>query len=317
MLVATALLPGGMNWRLRKADPVLTPVGRDWFVINPLTPLLPSSLETIVLPLAGDVMLMQHGVLHVVVPPTVDHKAFSERIEAVLAHLRLLTLDPQCPTSISGSGFQEVAELPALEQPTANSGLKVKLFSNRDRTATTLDKLAEAFSLSDGSPPSAHGTLVLDAIAALSHDSRKSILYAAFAVEVLAADVVHRAFTTALATPTATADLRIIDRTVSKGASIRKDPIYEQLQSAARRKFSLLLHELPLYVMRRSLLQDDEALYNSALKLQESRNVLVHRGTSAGPNDTFPATLAGARAALGVAKRVFQWFGERDFFIGQ
>jgi hypothetical protein len=316
MRVATALLPGGMNWRLRPTDPMLSPVGDDWFVVNPLIQLLPRSLDTIVLPVDGDVMLLRHGVLHLVVPEGVDHSSFSERLEAALSHLRLLTLDPGCPTSIGGTGFQEVAELPTPEEPSAHSGMKIKFFGNRDRTATTLERLAEAFKLRSGPPPSAHGSLVLDAIAAVAHDPRKAILYAAFAVEVLAGDVLNRAYGSAIASAIVPSDLRIIERAVSKSASVRKDPIYEQLQASARRRFSLLLHELPLYMMRRSLLQDDEALYNSALKLQESRNLLAHRGNAGTSSETFPPTSKGAHDALEIARRVFHWFGERDYFIG-
>jgi hypothetical protein len=78
----------------------------------------------------------------------------------------------------------------------------------------------------------------------------------------------------------------------------------------------VLLHELSLYVLRRAVLADDQALYADAKRLYSTRNQLVHSGGLV-ENETNPPLrldAEGATTALKTAGALFAWLGLRDDF---
>ncbi len=317
MRVGYALLPGGLNWRIRPSDPSTCPIGDGWEVVNPLVPLYPTAPDVSALPMGDEIFIGNLNALHMCVPDGVDHGRLGTRVEAALAHLRVITLDPRSATTVGATAIQERSDLPAPEKPSFPKGIKVRFFSNRDRTAASLEDVAEAFRRTDGPPPPVAATLVLDAIKAMSGDPRQALLLGAIAVEVLASTVIDEAYHAALDARPGRSDLRIIERGSSGGVIVRKDPIYDLLRTSARRSFALLLHELPLYVLQRSLLQDDEDLYRAVLRLHGTRNLLAHQGEVSDPIEAFPVSHEGAREGLGAVRLVFEWFGAPDYFIGQ
>jgi hypothetical protein len=85
------------------------------------------------------------------------------------------------------------------------------------------------------------------------------------------------------------------------GKSVMKDPIYEKLRG--RSDFNVLIHELPLYILGRSLLKEDELLYQSAKRLYLTRNKLAHLG-GLPENEASPLYAIDSKGALaGVAPR--------------
>ncbi|MGE5279590.1 MAG: hypothetical protein ACM3L6_02455, partial [Deltaproteobacteria bacterium] len=69
-------------------------------------------------------------------------------------------------------------------------------------------------------------------------------------------------------------------------------------------------HERPLYLMKKSLLKEDEALYGKCVNLYRVRNHLVHKGA---PKATLGYELSqkNAKDAIKCALDVFRWFGVR------
>lgn len=98
------------------------------------------------------------------------------------------------------------------------------------------------------------------------------------------------------------------------GIFVRKDPIYERLRH--RSDFNVLLHELSLYVLGRSLLAEDQALYANAKRLYSTRNQLVHSGGLLEDETNPPLQLdaTGAMTALKTAAALFSWLGLRHDF---
>jgi hypothetical protein len=107
---------------------------------------------------------------------------------------------------------------------------------------------------------------------------------------------------------------RVIKRPVAGGTSVSKDPIYEKLRS--RDDFKVLLNELALYVLRRSLLSENEPLYLRAIRMYNTRNQLAHTGEldDADSNKTFALDQAGSMAVLQTALDLFSWLGTRTDF---
>ncbi len=109
---------------------------------------------------------------------------------------------------------------------------------------------------------------------------------------------------------------RVITLSKAGGGSLMKDPVYEKLRD--REDFTVRLHELPLYVLRRSLLVEDETLFHRAKRLYKTRNKIVHAGkidnSRGGEHYTFEMSLT-RNDALNTAIKIFSWLGMRANFI--
>jgi hypothetical protein len=157
--------------------------------------------------------------------------------------------------------------------------------------------------------------LFLDAIVAYrENDYRKAILYTAISTEVAFGSVIEEAYERILAGH-ADERFRVVELRQADG-TVRKDQVYERLQSRARSDFSVFLHELSLYVLRRSLLAENQVLYTDAKRLYSTRNQLVHSGGLAESESSppYPLDTRGAMAALRTAVALFSWLGVRDDF---
>ena len=95
---------------------------------------------------------------------------------------------------------------------------------------------------------------------------------------------------------------------------LAQDPIYERLRQ--RSDFNVLLHELSLHVLRRSLLAENQELYADAKRLYSTRNQLVHSGGLVENETNQPLRLdaGGAMTALQTAIAVFSWLKLRNDF---
>jgi hypothetical protein len=149
---------------------------------------------------------------------------------------------------------------------------------------------------------------LLDAFEAAARlDYRTTILYAAIAVESLAATTLSEEYDRILTSSAADPRFRIVSIPQSQGRMAVKDPVYECLGSETR--FRSLLHERPLYLMGRSLMIDEEALFIRLQTLYQTRNKIVHLGDASGV-DLLSIDRKGAALALDAAVQAFKWFGK-------
>jgi hypothetical protein len=307
-----------LEWRIHSTDPGTVELAPGWLLFHPLTKQPSADLGRRLLPLERDSWYLQSRTFFLGVPVTVDFDVLLPRIEETFVTLRVLTRNPRSPTEVGLSGFYEIEAAPPVAMPTtlADESVVVRWVGNRDKTCTTMEDFAKAFAESLAGPPPVYAVLALDAVAGRSSDYRRTVLYAAMSVEILAATLLDNAYEAARESPhPSRGSWHLIDRTLPKERKIRRDPIYEALRSLARRNTAVLLHELPLYALGRSLMQEDEALYSKALVLQRARNELAHSGTVSPKPERIELNQDGADEALGTARSIFAWFQQPDYFV--
>jgi len=182
--------------------------------------------------------------------------------------------------------------------------------------AISTEDIMEADVLPKDFSPPVYDSFLLDSLKAFdARDYRTAILYAAMSMEVLAATKLDEYYQEyidiALKSKTSDNKLRIVFIPQPGGNSTAKDPIYEFLTK--RTDFSQLLHERPLYLMEKSMLIQDQRLYQNALRLYRTRNKIAHLGAlpSSEPNTYFDLNQDGALQAIKCAVDIFRWFGEK------
>lgn len=150
-------------------------------------------------------------------------------------------------------------------------------------------------------------SLLLDAVVAYKpHENQIAILYAAMSMEVALGSVIKAEYERILS-GSKNDKFRVINTTISGGATVTKDPVYKYLN--ASNNFDLRLHELPLYILGRSLRSEDENLYSRARTLYDTRNGIAHSGIveTSGPRPVLTLDSAGSWEALTTAIDVFSW----------
>lgn len=324
MLLAFLEYAGRISWRLNGDDPPLFPLGAtgSWFLLNPLLYCdLPQPISNHFEQFSPE---RYYGLTSGIVLATDDDAAIkthksgkpgedmlvAERLRIRLRHLgRQATI----PTSDAlARWYFEVDKLPIL-QPSilAPDGYAVQKYWFA--TAITAEHIRAA-GLSLEAVPPAHEVLILDAIAAYrGGDYRAAVLYAAMSAEVAFGAVIDEAYEQIIASGN-DARFRMIVLPQADGKSVQKDPIYEKLRG--RSDFNVLIHELALYILGRSLLMEDEGLYQRAKRLYLTRNKLAHLGELP-ENDASPLyTLdsKGASAALATTVSLFEWLRQPGDF---
>lgn len=152
-------------------------------------------------------------------------------------------------------------------------------------------------------------TLFLDAISAhAAHDYRKSILYSAIALESAVAMVLDEQYEIKVK-PFAAIDWRMIELPIAGGKMARKDPIWELLKK--REDANSLLHEGALYILGRSLLVENQDLFQLVQRLRATRNKIVHHGEPPEPHTGQYLSIDGngSSDALNCSNEVFAWLG--------
>jgi hypothetical protein len=219
------------------------------------------------------------------------------------------------PESLLAAGGVEIADLPQLASDSLPGPLGQPRFQKYLlATAITAEGIRFANALGPSFNPPTHEVLFLDAIGAYREkDYRRAILYVTIATEVAFGSVIEGAYERMLAGQD-DEKFRVISLRQAGGETIRKDPIYEKLRQ--RSDFNVFLHELSLYVLRRSLLAENQTLYADAKRLYSTRNQLVHSGELAESDSSppYPLDVRGAMAALRTAVALFSWLGIRDDF---
>jgi hypothetical protein len=160
-----------------------------------------------------------------------------------------------------------------------------------------------------------HGELVNDAAEAISRSNfRSSIIFSAMAVESCAGTILDREYDRIKSEAPQSISHRCLTIQVNQNESVIKDPVFVALRAGSGdggSRFLSLLHECPLYLLGKSLMDQHQATYSKASSLYRTRNSLAHTGTTDTGNDgLLPVSYDGAMTALETANKVLDWFGE-------
>ena len=86
-----------------------------------------------------------------------------------------------------------------------------------------------------------------------------------------------------------------------------KDPIFDHLNKTSQIKF--VLHEKLLYTTGKSLLIENESLYQSAIKLYNTRNKIVHNWKVENEKNILIIDSTGSKEAYNTVIKLACWLG--------
>ena len=230
--------------------------------------------------------------------------------------LRFITKQAGLPSE-PGYGFMVgISEPPMSEFPVSGERGNTHISNYDVETAISAESLIATDRLPSTDSISISDSLILDSIQALlERDFRRTLLYAAIALETFISNVLGDSYLNSLKVEAHPTQLRITDFTVSKGNTVKKDPIFTFLDRSSRTNFALLLHEIPLYLLNKSLQLDDAHLYQSALRLYRTRNKIVHSGVIPEEDgELFASTFSDAKDGLQTMLNVCYWFGMTEIY---
>jgi hypothetical protein len=239
-------------------------------------------------------------------------ESFIEFLYVFLEHLRCASKQADLANDFTSWDDLEVEELPEINIPKPTiSSIKSYIVD----TAITWKSIEVADNTLRDDSLAVYTPLLLDAIKAyLDRDYRRAILYSAISVETMASVKLDEAYQSLLHEGDSKGEIRLISIPQRGGGNVVKDPIYEYLSNKA--DFKQLIHERPLYLLRRSLLTENEQLYRKALKLYSTRNKIVHKGdlTNNQNSSYFEISMAGAIEAIKCAAKLFEWFDIKEIY---
>jgi hypothetical protein len=164
-------------------------------------------------------------------------------VSAFLKWIRFLSFQYEIPSSPIGSAMQlqTVDAFVAPVFPDLSKGhegiLRAYVMANC-ATERTAAEAAKKVAAQDTVPVYHH--LLIDAFSAFqAHDYRQCLLYAAIAMEGLAASRLEQEYSTRLSGNPGP-EMRVVELPQAGGTTVRKDPVYEVLLSGT--KFSRLAH---------------------------------------------------------------------------
>lgn len=327
MLLVRSQFTAPIWWRIETDDPLLLPLPQTchWLLVNPiLYSQLPMSehsrdfLEVIPSSWLGPSLEI---ILATSDEETIRDSAsggWSEAllpvIDALLLRLRHFTGQATLPKpeSVIALTQQSIEEIPAFIPP--SGALKVSVQEYLWRTAVTSEHVRRAAAYSGIFAAPTHEALFLDAVEAhTGKDYRKAILYAAMSAEIALGTKIDAAYANILTTQP-DERFRVIQRPRHGATPVYKDPIYEKLRPRA--DFKVLINELALYVLRRSLISENEDLYVRALRMYNTRNQLAHAGEldESSLDKAYRLAPKGSMLVLKTAIDLFAWLGERADF---
>jgi hypothetical protein len=312
MRIMTVGLPSAITWAIRRDDPPATPLNHPagWSVLNPLITLpeifAPPHTTQLLCVVGGETCYFKSFALFLSVPDGAED-AMDRELPSLLLRMRYTSKQATLPAWPNLVRVSEVDALPEIGFPAG--GLKdARVRDYLLDAPVTLVSVREAGSLASEFRPPVYDTLFLDATLALRNQNyRTAILYAAISIEALASTLIAEEHERLISATPPSDTIRHIVVLQAGGRIERIDPIYRHLTNSTN--FRVLLLELPLYVLRRSLFSEDRALYDRALCLYRTRNNLAHRGHTDEQADVLPLSHAGAVEALECAAGVFAWFG--------
>jgi hypothetical protein len=320
-------LPSGMFWRIRKKDPskfVFTNTNL-WPFVNPvLYSFLIPNLERRIYIIAGmhrSSILIETSTLIFESPfdtiaeagKDLRNRSKVETFSSVSKLLETLRLSSN-QASISRNPFSmfiseltgghlPIVPFPKVTRKNGSFSLESTL-----ETAVTWEHLRKADNLSISVSEKIYDTILLDAIQAyISSDYRTAIMYSAVAIETAARTVLDEKYKELLQLGDRGGRLRIVQIPQGGGEFITKDPVFEYMMEGDH--FLKLIHQIPLYLIGRSMLLEKQPLYQRAHKLYGTRNKIVHQGNVGNSVKVLPIDKSGASEAIDCAINTFQWFG--------
>jgi len=326
-------------WKISPSDPLLYEIG-SCPGVQFISPILFSSIEglTDAKPVRsreptrgyiGDLLLLQTaGVAFKVEPgyveqykPT-DVSRFAsflstqappliETATSLLSALRYFSKQADMSTGGDDLNFWEWLETDELPTPAQSrtSSFKWSIAKSIAEVAATRADIEAACACDSQFRVPIYDTIFLDAIGAhAGHDYRKSILYSAIALESAAAMVLDEQYEGAVK-PSTEQKWRMIELPIGSGKIARKDPVWELLKK--REDANSLLHEGALYILGRSLLVDNQNLFQLVQRLRATRNKIAHHGEPPEPKADQYLTLdcEGSSDALNCVNSVLTWLG--------
>jgi hypothetical protein len=313
--VATIGLTKEIHWLVAPSDRQLAPLKYlpGWSVIHPLTPVrLDEPREQ--WPTGDGRTTVARRVLHCVISEGEDTDGENDLIHSaikdLLTRLRHVSKQATFPRRDDFAFFTcgPVEELLPCDFDEPYYGRVHFTDSSFLTTALTMDMVVAAGELPAEFEAPVYETTLLDAFKAVKdNDYRSALLYSAMAVEVMVGTVVDEEHQRMLASTPVNPHIRAVRQGDGESKVELHDPVYEYLRKIAR--FPELLHELPLYVLQRSLKLDLPDVYSQARKLYQTRNSLAHHGDVSKDNNLLPLDLYGAIDALKCVTKVFAWFG--------
>jgi hypothetical protein len=317
MNIYSIISPSGFNWILMRSDPRkfdLPGQFEGWALLSPLCSAPDEvgghrSIDAI----DDERFLVFLDRVDFVVPDNLNQDAALEQAQKLLRWLRFATGQARLGTDIAGHRMRADIDRLARIQVSAGQSSPVHPVRHYEFSAITFDLLSKSTKgLTDYNVP-VYGEVLLDALeASFMSDDRKAILYAAISVEAMAATRVRELFDAALSSQST--DLRVVNIRQHGGSATTKDPVFDVLESNAKRNFKMRLHEQPLYVMRRSMRVEQQALYDELLAVHKARNELAH-GAPQNSGVGLPVDHVGARRAIDSALRAFAWFAASGRYV--
>lgn len=317
MNIYSIISPSGFNWIVKRSDPRkfdLPGQFEGWALLSPLCSAPDEvgghrSIDAI----DDERFLVLLDRVDFVVPDNLGQDAALEQAQNLLRWLRFATGQARLGTDIAGHRMRAHVDRLACVEVTAGQSNPVHPVRHYEFSAITFDLLSKSTKGLTGFDVPVYGEVLLDALeASFMSDDRKAILYAAISVEAMAATRVREIFDAALSAQSA--DLRVVNIPQNGGSVTSKDPVFDALESNAKRNFKMRLHEEPLYVMRRSMRLEQQALYDELLAVHKARNELAH-GASPNSGAGVPLDHAGARRAIDSALQAFAWFGASGRYV--
>lgn len=302
-----------IRWNIKHSDLSSVPIRSldGMRVISPLVPIV-GRRHPYVIPIASDTWHVITDSLSFTVPDGSETDGISERLAPFIRTIRAESRQASLSDSVLATSSYSASRLPKRGQPEVFGGRVVLLGSYRIKTALTFDLIRRVANQSVLATTAVYDETMLDAINAHERDDyRQAILYAAIAVESVASSVLQAKYVDILLRKHPPKHVNICSIEIAGGKISRKDPIYGLLTKGDN--FARLLHEVPLYLLRRTMRDKDEALYQSCVRLYSARNRLGHGK----PYDAthFPLDRKGSLNALKVAVAAFEWFGKSGFYV--
>jgi hypothetical protein len=335
MIIVKVVFSEKIRWLIHKDDPATYNLQSfsPWLFLNPLSyPKIPSRFGTnldsgVTAAIEDSVLVEMNAMIFVYPGAAIDNDLnvdeFNKYHVAFLTNLRHASKQAELSRAqssiVSVETTTEEAKMLELMIPSFPHG-----FQNSENfflrkylidTAITWKHLETADRTMVNNNLPVFSTLLLDAIHAfMEGDYRRAILYSAISAETVARIKLDEVYNALLEEGDAGGTLRIVSSQKGRNVVV-EDPIYKYLSD--KHDFRLLLHERPLYVLRRSLLIDQQALYQNAMKLHNTRNQIAHQGEIpiGGETSYFGITKPDAQAAIECAIDLFKWFGVTDEYI--
>jgi hypothetical protein len=310
-MLLTAELNGLIRWNISGNDPVswraIAETGVS--VVNPLVDIDDS--KPTVIPMTDGRFHVLTNRLTLLTTEEPGERLF-DSLSSWLRLLRLASKQATLPTEIYAisTGSPEHLGVP---NTTRKPGTWAISGEFRLHTAVDAAVIASAYSLATESSFPLCNELLLDALQACEmRRHREAILFSAIAIESLAQHELSKAYEAALLADVPPGHLNVVAMNLAGGQTTKKDPIYSLLTE--QENFGRLLHEAPLYLLRRSLLCEAPALFAKAKSLYGTRNRLSHGQPVAQANSNLlPVDPRGSNLAAQIAVDVFSWFGQTGF----